>query len=239
MPRVVPSQVVQLIDQLFPDAQRETESRGLALTMGNIYQLAALLDFVQEIPAELIVLSPDKHAELVSSIAAIRAVMQSWHSRGDFSFHRVPGLRKLSPVTLIRQALAACPDESPSIGTAELRFIPDNDLRESLRRDISAVNNALSNGEWKATTILAGSIIEALLLWALQQRSAIDIQTGTQNLLGAKLTKPPDKGGLQLGTLTSSLVSVGVMTVLLFIAHRQHKLSDMNTIKAGQHPAQE
>jgi len=39
---------------------------------------------------------------------------------------------------------------------------------------------------------------------------------------GDFLTKPLDKGGLHLGTLNSSLISVGVMTVLLFIAHRQH-----------------
>ncbi len=43
---------------------------------------------------------------------------------------------------------------------------------------------------------------------------------------GDFLTKPLGKGGLQLGTLESSLVAVVVMTVLLFIAHRQHKLSN-------------
>lgn len=42
---------------------------------------------------------------------------------------------------------------------------------------------------------------------------------------GDFLTKPVDKGGLNLGTLNSSLVSIGIMTVLLFIVHRQHKLN--------------
>lgn len=42
---------------------------------------------------------------------------------------------------------------------------------------------------------------------------------------GDFLTKPLEKGGLQLGTLESSLVSLGIMTILLFIAHRQHKLN--------------
>lgn len=42
---------------------------------------------------------------------------------------------------------------------------------------------------------------------------------------GDFLTKPIDKGGLHLGTLNSSLVSVVVMTVLLLIAHRQYKLN--------------
>ncbi len=45
-------------------------------------------------------------------------------------------------------------------------------------------------------------------------------------IFGDFLTKPLDKGGLHLGTLNSSLVSVGVMTILLFIAHRQHKLNN-------------
>jgi uncharacterized membrane-anchored protein len=43
---------------------------------------------------------------------------------------------------------------------------------------------------------------------------------------GDFLTKPHDKGGLHLGTLNSSLVSVCVMTILLFIAHRKHKLNE-------------
>ena len=42
---------------------------------------------------------------------------------------------------------------------------------------------------------------------------------------GDFLTKPFDKGGLHLGTLNSSLVSFGIMTVLLFIVHKQHKLN--------------
>lgn len=42
---------------------------------------------------------------------------------------------------------------------------------------------------------------------------------------GDFLTKPLHNGGLNLGTLNSSLISVAVMTVLLLIAHRQHKLN--------------
>ncbi len=40
---------------------------------------------------------------------------------------------------------------------------------------------------------------------------------------GDFLTKPIDKGGLHFGTLASSVISFVVMTVLLFIAHRQHQ----------------
>ena len=41
---------------------------------------------------------------------------------------------------------------------------------------------------------------------------------------GDFLTKPLDKGGLHLGTLNSSLISVVIMSVLLFIAYRQHEI---------------
>ena len=39
---------------------------------------------------------------------------------------------------------------------------------------------------------------------------------------GDFLTKPLNKGGLNLGTLNSSLVSVGLMVILLFIAQKRH-----------------
>ena len=42
---------------------------------------------------------------------------------------------------------------------------------------------------------------------------------------GDFLTKPIEKGGLHLGTLNSSLVSIGIMTILLFIVHKQYKLN--------------
>lgn len=41
---------------------------------------------------------------------------------------------------------------------------------------------------------------------------------------GDFLTKPLEKGGLNLGTLNASLVSISIMAVLLFIEHRRHKL---------------
>jgi hypothetical protein len=63
-----------------------------------------------------------------------------------------------------------CPDDCPPAATAELAFIVDDDLREELRRDIGEVNRALQSGEWKAATVLAGSIVEALLLWAVENR---------------------------------------------------------------------
>ncbi len=43
---------------------------------------------------------------------------------------------------------------------------------------------------------------------------------------GDYLTKPLESGGLHLGTLYASLVAVGVMIILLFIAYRQQRLNE-------------
>ena len=157
MPRVVPSQVVNLIDRLIPQAKQDTPFH---LMFHNSDQLAALLDMIVQIPSEFLVLDGAKYAEYISSCAAIRGAIQRWHSperttrMNDLAV--VQGLGNLNPVTMIRQALSACPDEFPATGTAELSFITDDELRESLRRDISTVHSALSNGEWKAATVLGG-----------------------------------------------------------------------------------
>jgi hypothetical protein len=66
--------------------------------------------------------------------------------------------------------LAKCPDEAPAPGTTELAFISDADLRENIRRDISAANQDMTNGEWKGATVLAGAAVEALLLWVVQEQ---------------------------------------------------------------------
>jgi len=188
MPRVVPSQIVELIDKLFPEAKTQKEGKKeFRLSASHALQLAALLDLVQQIPSELIVLSPELYVEYRSSVAGIREFLERLRSQGSYSVIRIPGLRHLNPVTLIRQALDACLDEYPSTGTSELNFIPDNELKESLRRDISAVNSALSNGEWKAATVLGGSVVEALLLWALQEkRSKLEITGAVKKLVASK-----------------------------------------------------
>src|SRR5262245_22105766 len=53
-------------------------------------------------------------------------------------------------------------------GTTALLFVTDPAVRESIQLDVSAATRDLEIGEWKGATVLAGSAIEALLLWALQ-----------------------------------------------------------------------
>ncbi len=192
MPRVVPSQVIELIDKLFPWAkdQREGDTKNF-LSAENMYSTSAVLDLLQHVPSELITLGPETNAEFVSSVASLRTLLQQWQIR-DKRFDRLPGMRHLSPVALIRQGLAKCKDEFPLSGSAKLNFIPDEELRERLSLDIGAVETAFANLEWKAATVLAGSIIEALLLWVLEKHfSPNGVKSAVDRLVAKGVARKP------------------------------------------------
>lgn len=161
MPRVVPSQVVEVIDQLYSDARTNTKA-----VIGNGAGLSAIVALAREIPAELLPLTGQALSDFFVCLQFMEATQQSSlaHQRG----YQVAEYRDCSTIFLLRSLLAKCPDDAPAPGTAELLFVGDVDLRDSIRRDVSAANQDMVNGEWKGATVLAGSATEALLLWAVQ-----------------------------------------------------------------------
>jgi hypothetical protein len=164
MPNVMPSQVVQTIDELFPHAAAE---RGGQLQADNSAQLIGILNLVKAIPPELITVPPNAYADLVLAVSTIEYHLRVWISRGHEG--TLANVKGTDAVTVIRKVLAQCPDEFPAPSTTDLLFIKDVELRESLRRDVGAAIRALNNSEWKAATVLAGATIEALLHWKLQE----------------------------------------------------------------------
>ena len=103
---------------------------------------------------------------------------------------------------------------SNSLGTAFGDFLGD-------RLGLSYLQGALITGGVILLVVLlhyATKINHIVLFWI-----AFIFTRPFGATFGDFLTKPLSKGGLDLGTLTASLVSVGVMCVLLLIAHKQHK----------------
>jgi hypothetical protein len=190
MSRVVPSQVVDIIDQLFPDAkdQKDTRQNQFSIDRGHQNEMAAIIELVKQIPSELITLNPKDYTGLQLAITAIRTTIQVWKSR-EWGLDLIRGYGNLNPVTIIRNALSKCPDEGISKSTSDLTFILDHDFRKNLRLDISSANQAFQNGEWKAATVLAGASIEALLLYMLNRIKNTDpskITTSTEKLVSNK-----------------------------------------------------
>ena len=213
MPRVAPSQVVALIDHFIPAAQQQ---QPFSLDAGmNAHAVAGLLELIDQLPGELLVLDGEHYAEFIMAVAALRNMHLTWQS-ADRDIRRVafgtPPKMRAHPVTIVREALSRCPDELPSPHTTALSFVTDPDLREALRLDTSSVNHALVNGEWKAATVLAGSVIEALLLWALHEparASSVDTSSAGTKMFnrakryGSAATTP--SGALEEGTLAEYL----------------------------------
>src|SRR5579871_2662587 len=161
----MPSQVVQTIDELFPHAKAGVGNGTLMASHSP--QILAILNLIQAIPDELINLPAGEYADLVLATSTMQSHLDTWVSRG--STGHMSNVKGRDAITVIRRILPLCLDEYPPSATTELAFINDAELRDSIRRDVGAANRASNNFEWKAATVLAGSAIEALLLWAIQK----------------------------------------------------------------------
>jgi hypothetical protein len=185
----MPSQVVQTIDELFPHAA--SGRRGAVLDAGHSSQLLGILQLLTDVPDELITLTSADYSELILAKTTIEEHVAIWRARGNVG--QMSNVKGFDAVTVIRRALAKCPDEYPPSATTELLFIKDAALRENIRRDLGAANRALNNAEWKAATVLAGATIEALLHWRLQEPSpgTAAVQSAVTALVkGGTISKP-------------------------------------------------
>lgn len=139
--------------------------------------LGTLVELVEHIESDLLPSDQKKRVQLLVSTTAIREMITAARQGLVMAFPReTTGLGNRDPVSYIRDALANLPDEVVPKSTIALIFLNDPDMAELLRADIATASSALRNGEWKAATVLAGSVIEALLHWALQKSHATIIQ---------------------------------------------------------------
>jgi hypothetical protein len=160
LPRVVPSQVVPSIEAKFPWIEPGQPPAPFA----DRGAMRGLVRLIEKIPEELLVLPAADYAELITAVGVLDI---GWQEGGP---GREYAAWERSAIRTLHRLMQLCPDDYPPSATTEPGFITDGELRKELHRDIGEVNRALQNGEWKAATVLAGSIVEALLLWAVQNR---------------------------------------------------------------------
>jgi hypothetical protein len=192
MPRVVPSQIVEFIDTEFPFARTRQPS---SVTHADIDALGALVRLTEELPDELRTVSGRNHSSFLRGIETIRGTVTNRIAFASAS-HAPLDQRLRNAIADVREILEPLPDEAPSPTTAELSFIPDADLRDSLRNDVGAAYRALHDGLWKASTVLSGAAAEALLRWAIAERkSGPEIETARAALI-PKAHKDPNRWDL-------------------------------------------
>ncbi len=170
MPRVLPSQVVQLIEQYYPQVKNKHRV-NFKLDKGHLNECVSIGILLEKIPAELLNPPPgNDYIELISNIEILNYIVEAWKTHAATTKSFILKGDNGNPISIIHDILLKCPEEAMSDKAAGLEFIDDENFRAGLRLDLSSVDRALSNGEWKATTVLAGSITEALLLWAIKKQ---------------------------------------------------------------------
>jgi hypothetical protein len=175
---VVPSQIVQFIGEVFPYLGEVANANTQILTLNTEIRgaLLGLVSLIDGVPAHLVrpELVPQIAMAKESILTAVREAEQKTMREkaidGEVKLRPLvyPGGKSpaggWNPVVVLRSAFEKCPDDAPPKSFLRLPFIQDAALRDELERDLSAVASALLNSEWKATTVLGGSIVEALLL---------------------------------------------------------------------------
>jgi hypothetical protein len=189
--RILPSQAAAVIEVLFPDLLK---SRGPAEPAPTIRgarhrHVAGVLAVLAEVPTELLQLSGADLARLIIARVEAEKYVEEV-TRGHV------GVTMTGDVMLrILELVKRCPDQAVPASTEQLIFLNDPQLRESLRVDIAEVSRAIVDAEWKSATVMCGSVIEALLLWRLNQDAPAAQQSAiTLGLL--KRAKPLDEWDL-------------------------------------------
>ena len=91
--------------------------------------------------------------------------------------------RKENPVVVIRRILERCPDSAVPPSISGLEFITDPTYREHLREELASLEKLFEARQWKATMVLAGSLMEALLCDQITRKTPIEIENAVIALI--------------------------------------------------------
>lgn len=171
MPVVVPSRIVETLDRALPQlqAQQADSKVQVKLDRGRAGFLRGVLELVGQLPDHLLPTDADRYIELVAGKEAIRHQLDVvWLNNTD-PLRELPGYG-VSPLTLIRRALAECPDQTPTFADSDrFAFMGDQALEHSLALDVASAEAGLARSDFKVAIVMSGASIEALLLWAISK----------------------------------------------------------------------
>jgi len=163
MPRVVPSQVVTAIDNMF--GANRSEVANYAINFNYRDQVRSLLSLLDLIPEDILTPSFENFTEYLQCRSALISALSIWDAGG--SRINVATNSGKDPVARIRTILATCPDENPTI-VPILSFISDIAARENVQDHVRAAWIDFRAEEWAGATVFAAAVAEALLYWTLK-----------------------------------------------------------------------
>jgi hypothetical protein len=162
MLRVLPSQALMALDDLFGPARTELYEQR---TTGQFRtEVSALLELLDEIPRDLVDLPLRDYVEFLRCKGSLITALARWGA-GDETAARQVGNKE--PIECIRRLLKQCRDELPP-PEPELPFIAELDKRLGIEDQIHTAWANYNAREWLGATTFAGVALESLLLWALK-----------------------------------------------------------------------
>jgi hypothetical protein len=164
MPCIPPSQIVTAIDSMFGTNRNEIDGR--AVQHMDKVQVHALLSMLDEVPPALIDLNAQDYLEFSQCRAVLATKLPAWNL-GDIAPANSVGGKDV--IERIRRLMLKCRDQLPP-PEPELPFIAEDDTRLGIEDRIRAAWIDFNAREWMGATILAGHVIEALLLWAVKKK---------------------------------------------------------------------
>ncbi len=173
MPKVVPSQIVEFIDKRYPVVkdQLNGHSKTFSIDFSRQGIVGTVMHLIDQLPTSLLPIEGDELVRFLEAYHELKSGVAIWSTGSGGLRHEITKIKDgsgLNPLTVIRDILSRCPDQGTESYDNRLAFITDKTFGEIINQDIGFVNEALSNAEWKASTVLAGSVIEALLLYSIK-----------------------------------------------------------------------
>jgi hypothetical protein len=194
MPRVLPSDVVRMIDMNFPWAN-STKNEG-QVQWRMLPALNAVLSLISNIPESMLRLSPDQYVDFLWAQSSLHSVVKLLETGQVSAGGGVnwPVIKNLNALAMVRHLLLDCPDEIIHPMVSTLAFLKDSELIQSIQLDISSAEASFNGGEWKPTAVMAGAALEALLLWAIMQHSESERGSAIDELKLGKLDAAHPEG---------------------------------------------
>lgn len=134
--------------------------------VGELQKLTYLFEVVSNVDERILFarFSPEEGLDWRRHLATMRAAVRRWESGTN------DGVFYVQTFVDLTRLLERCPDEIVPPAQARLTFIFPKKLRWNIARDCASLDALILDEEWKAATVIGGSVVEALLLAALSKR---------------------------------------------------------------------
>ncbi len=264
MARVVPSDIVNIIEQAFPGYVETYVEKPLAgasaqktftIEPSNFSVVEALVQLIKRLDESFLPHSKATIATFFYALALLESKVEE-HRREELKpdteggvlstvgnvwrrmqpLQPLPAFDNLDCLAAIVRIMINCADHPSAPSTTMLRFVDPEQYRQELLADLFEVQRSLADASWKGATVLAGSLIEALLCHRIEKTDEGERNVAVAAALATKtIIRQPDSDFTRWGLL--EFVAVGAQ--LKLISPGTAKLCDVarnfrNLIHAGK-----